>query len=69
MLKEVFCVMAVLVSSIIPSDVIYNKVCDLVENTFVVSEHGTEETESYAVKVFGNSETLKDLVVNKSENI
>lgn len=65
MIREAFCVVAVLVSSIIPSERVYNKVCNLVEDTFVVSEHRTEDVESRAVKVFGNSATLKDLVLNK----
>ena len=67
MIKEAFCVVAVLISSIIRSDRVSAKVCNLVENTFVVSERKKENVGNEAVKVFGNSAMLKDLVVNSSE--
>lgn len=62
MVKEVFCVVAVLLSSIVPNDRVRTKVYNLVEDTFVVSETRDDNIRSQAVKVFGNSATLKEVV-------
>ena len=66
MIKEIFCVVVVLFSIIVPSDKIRAKVCNLVENTFTISEIGEGKIKSQAVKVFGNNTTLKSIIRNDS---
>ena len=66
MIKEIFCVVVVLFSIIVPSDKIRAKVCNLVENTFTILEIGEGKIKSQAVKVFGNSTTLKSIIRNDS---
>lgn len=62
MIKELLCVLIVLVTSIIPSTKVHNFASDLIQKTFVISEPKDDNMSNQAVKVFGNSKALKELI-------
>ena len=66
MIKELFCTVIVFLSSVIPCKKIYTMACNLVENTFTISETQYDNINSKAVKVFGNSEELRKILNNKT---
>lgn len=62
MIKELICVLIVLVTSILPSNKAHNFASDFVEKTFTISETRDDNMTNRAVKVFGNSKALKGLL-------
>lgn len=62
MLKEFLCMVVVLISSIIPNTKVHGFASDLIQKTFVISEAKNDNMTNQAVKVFGDSKTLKELI-------
>lgn len=68
MIKEIFCLIIVLIASIIPSSKIHNYASELIEKTFVISEPSNDNMTSQAVKVFSDSKVLKELIAADNKN-
>ncbi len=68
MIREIFCLFFVLIASIIPSAKMHNFASELVEKTFVISEPKEDNMTSQAVKVFSNSEALKEVIAAKNSS-
>lgn len=67
MVKELICVLVVLVTSIIPNAKAHDFASDLIQKTFVISEPSDNNMTNQAVKVFGNSKALKGLMSEDSK--
>ncbi len=68
MIKEIFCLIVVLIASIIPSTKMHNFASELIEKTFVISEPSDDNMTSQGVKVFSDSKTLKELIAADNKN-
>lgn len=62
MIKELVCILVVLITSLIPSTRVHSFASDLIEKTFVISDNQNDNMTNQAVKVFGNSKALKELI-------